>query len=244
MTRHWALLWKKEMGEVAHTSSACLVCGVLMALQGLAAWLQTTRLASGEASGTFWGAPEPLFWLTMLLGAPLLTMHLFAEERRTGELEMRLASPATEGEVVAAKYAAALGLWAVAWLPVLAYPWLLRTLGAGWPPGEEPGGAWVFYLGVQTVGASFLAVGLVASLLTRRAAVSAMLAMGVLGGVLSVGLRAAPSGDGLAALVSPVAHMRDFAAGVVDSRALFWHIGTAWALLFWAARHLEARRGH
>lgn len=246
MNRAFFILLRKELAAYVHTSAAATIAAVFLALSGLTAWFQTLQLAQGELSPVFWGRPEPLFWLTLLATAPLLTMHLFAEERRTGELEMRLAAPVTEAQVVLSKFAAALVFWAFAWVPVLFYPALLRLGGAGWPAGAAPAGVAVFYLGAMLVGATFLSLGLLASLLTRRPVVAAMLAVALLGAAVAAGLWPLPSSlrlpPLLVALVSPVAHMRDFSSGVVDTRAVCFHLSTTALLLFLAVKLLEARR--
>lgn len=244
--RTFAILFRKELAAYLHTSAAATVAAVFLALSGLTVWVQTLQLSQGILPPSFWARPEPLFWLAMLATAPLLTMHLFAEERRTGELEMRLAAPVTEAQVVLAKFAAALALWAVAWIPVLFYPLLLRLADAGWAPAEVPSGAAVFYAGGILVGASFLAVGLFASLMTRRPVVAAMLAVAALGTAVAAGLWPLPAAlrppPDLESLLSPVAHMRDFASGVVDTRAVVWHLSSTALVLFLATKLLEARR--
>lgn len=242
--RLFFILLRKELAACLHTSAAALVAAVVVTLSGFAAWLQVLRLAQGRAAGVFWAQPESLFWLVLLLSAPLLTMHLFAEERRTGELELRLAAPVTEAQIVLSKYAAACLFWVLVWLPLLLYPLVFRW--AGFPPDEQPRGAPVFYLGVQLLGASFLAWGLLVSLLTRRPVVAAMMAVAPLAAVVALGLYPAP--DALAfpaawrATLSPVQHLRDFAAGVVDSRAVVWHLSSTALFLFLSIRLLEARR--
>lgn len=239
--RTFFILWKKELGAYVHTTAAAVSAAVFLALSGLAAWLHAVHLSQGALSTVFWGRPEPLFWLAMLATAPLLTMHLFAEERRTGELELRLAAPVTEAQVVLSKFAAAFAVWALAWVPVLFYPAVFRLCGAGSPPG-----AGVFYLGAMLVGSSFLSVGLFASLLTRRPVVAAMIAVAALGAALVPGFDILPAAFRLppawAAAVSPVVHLRAFAEGVVDTRAVVWHVSGTALILFLSTRLLEARR--
>ena len=57
----------------------------------------------------------------IVLVPPLLTMRLFAEERRTGTLEMLLTAPVGEVEVVLAKFGAGLAFYAALWVPSLLY---------------------------------------------------------------------------------------------------------------------------
>ncbi|MBR6022013.1 MAG: ABC transporter permease [Kiritimatiellae bacterium] len=244
MKRLYLILLRKELASAVHTSAAALVAAVVLSLSGFVAWLQVLRLSDGRAADGFWARPEPLFWLVLLLSAPLLTMHFFSEERRTGELELRLAAPVSEACIVLSKYSAALLFWLLAWLPVLFYPLFFRL--AGFPPGAAPRGAPVFYLGIQLLGASFLAYGLFVSLLTRRPLVAAMLAVAPLAALVALGMHPAPDAlafpPALRATLSPVVHLRDFSTGVVDSRPVVAHLATAGLFLFLSTRLLEARR--
>jgi len=240
--RIFFVLWKKELGAYVHTTAAAVAAAVFLTLSGLAAWVHAVHLSQGGLSTVFWGRPEPLFWLAMLVTAPLLTMHLFAEERRTGELEMRLAAPVTEAQVVLSKFAAAFAVWALLWVPVLFYPAVFRLCGAG----DGPPGVAAFWLGALPVGSSFLAVGLFASLLTRRPVVAAMIAVAVLGATLAPGFGTLPAAFRLppawTAAISPMEHVRAFAAGVIDTRAIVWHVSGTVLVLFLSIRLLEARR--
>src|SRR5512145_3483156 len=59
---------------------------------------------------------RPLFSnisVILLLMMPLVTMRLFAEERRSGTIELLLTYPVRDGAVLAAKYLAALALYAI-----------------------------------------------------------------------------------------------------------------------------------
>jgi len=172
-------------------------------------------------------------------------MRLFAEERRLNTLEGLLAAPVTETEVVLAKFAAAQAGFLLLWIPTLLYPLCLRACGIDVPP-LDPGAAAAGYFGTALVGASFLALGLLCSLLTRHQMVAAMGCLALLGLLLAVGWLPLPAHADwirrLAPLISAPLQLQDFAAGIVDTRAVVWHVCVCALLLFSSIRILEARR--
>ena len=103
------------------------------------------------------------FWCAVcfLLLIPAVTMRLFAEERRSGSLELLVTLPVSEAEVVAGKFLAAMTLVAVALLLTLSYPVTLSTMGT-LDLGPVVGG----YLGLLLLGGAFTAIGTAASAFT------------------------------------------------------------------------------
>ena len=232
---------------------------LLAVAQGLLAWIflllvQDFQVLQGRLAGLD-NAPgvtdlvaAPLFraaaWCLLLI-TPLLTMRLFAEEHRAGTLETLLAAPVTETQVVLAKFAAAYAAFLLLWLPTLAYAAILRQCGANLPPLDW-GPVAAAYLGTALIGAFFVALGLLGSLLTRHQAVAAVASLAATGLALSGGrlpfyAHTAPFRD-FAAAISATRHAADFAAGIVDTRTVVWYVGGTALLLFTAIRILEARR--
>ena len=240
-------LWLREMGSYFRTSIAYVVGVFFLLITGFSFWMLSTRLAQGTADGdmasTFFGSLW--FWLGMLIVAPLLTMRLFAEERRQGTLETLMSAPVTETQVVLAKFAGAYATFLLLWLPTLSYAALLKYCGAQMPPLDW-GPVAAGYLGTALVGSFFLAVGLLCSLLTRHQVVAAMACLAVLGLLLSGGLLAFQSHieivQQVSAFFSAPRHMVDFAAGILDTRAIVWYLSATVLLLFVSTRILEAHR--
>src|SRR6266568_2372833 len=75
---------------------------------------------------------RPLFSnisVILLLLIPLVTMRLFAEERRSGTIELLLTYPVRDGAVLAAKYLAALALYGLMLVLTLLYPGIVIAVG-------------------------------------------------------------------------------------------------------------------
>ena len=240
-------LWRRELAAYFRTSIGYVAGAFFLAIAGLGLWRQAAQLAQAAAEGdlvqNLFGTP--VYWLALLVATPLLTMRLFAEEHRAGTLETLLAAPVTETQVVLAKFAAAYAAFLLLWLPTLAYAAILRYCGANLPDLDW-GPVAAAYLGTALIGALFLALGLLCSLLTRHQAVAAVASLAATGLALSGGrlpfyTHTAPFRD-FAAAISATRHVADFAAGIVDTRTVVWYVGGTALLLFVAIRILEARR--
>ncbi len=186
---------------------------------------------------------RPLFSnvsVILLLLMPLVTMRLFAEERRSGTIELLLTYPVRDGAVLAGKYLAALVLYAIMLGFTLAYPGLVIYFAR-----VEWGPLLTGYVGLLLMGATFLAVGLFASSLTENQIVAAITTFGVLLIFWVIGWSAdyvgGPWGRVLADL-SLLEHFDGFAKGVLDTRDVVYYLNFTVLALFLTLRSLEARR--
>ncbi len=189
------------------------------------------------------GVMRPLFSnvsVILLLLMPLVTMRLFAEERRSGTIELLLTYPVRDGAVLVGKYLAALALYGIMLALTLAYPALVVAFaGLEWDPLVTG------YLGLALMGAAFLAVGIFASSLTENQIVAAVVTFGILLIFWVVGwsadYAAGPWGRVLTHL-SLVEHFDSFAKGVLDTKDIVYYLDFTILALFLTFRSLEARR--
>lgn len=111
-------------------------------------------------------------WLAPLCVVPLLTMRLLSEEKRTGTYEVLMSVPVSEFSVVLSKFVAGLTVYMLMWLPWGAY--LIGLAGELDKPFEyRP--ILTFGIALLFTGASFIAMGLFFSSLTRNQIVAAVL---------------------------------------------------------------------
>jgi gliding motility-associated transport system permease protein len=186
---------------------------------------------------------RPLFdnmRVILLLLMPLVTMRLFAEERRSGTIELLLTYPVRDGAVLVGKYLAAMTLYAAMIGGMLAYPAMLAYFArVEWAP------LLTGYIGLVLMGAMFAAVGLFASSLTENQIVAAIVTFGILLSFWIIGWLAAfvsgPMGAVLTHL-SILEHNDTFAKGVLDTKDVIYYVDFTVLALFLALRSLEARR--
>ena len=102
------------------------------------------------------------------------------------------------------------------------------------------------YLGVLSVGALFLSVGVFATSLTRSQLVAAAIAFALLIPLFTIGFLEGLVNDDatkqLFGYLSLPQHMEDFGRGIVETRYLVYHLTTAAFFLFLASRALAARK--
>jgi ABC-2 type transport system permease protein len=245
----WTLL-KKEMRAFFVSPVAYIVLALVMVMGGVSfkAALSVLENAPSEGSIVTWTFHAQWFWLSYFFIFPLLTMRLFAEEKKLGTLETLFTAPVRAWQVVASKYVAALALYAVIWLPSLGNFALLHWITGGKveiPPGALQGS----YLILLAMGVFNLAMGCFASALTANQIVAAVISftlsilhflLGVF--VLVVGRRVPEPFVEVVHYVASVEHIRGFTQGLIDSRPLVYYASLA--LLFLSLTHqvVEFRR--
>lgn len=224
---------------------------LFLALQGTIFWYAVLACSRSPMPWTPVEAVFAWFPLPLLCILPLLTMRPLAEERRAGTLGALLSTQAGPGAVVLAKFAAVWLTWTLFWASFAALPLIARhALGASADPRlADPvglGGGLAF---VAVSGLLHVALGLLCGSRTRSPALAALLAfVSLLALTVSGGLVAALPTDGwreLAWLRVPaehlrnLAHLEDFAAGVVDTAPLALYAGGAVLCLGLAALNVE-----
>ncbi len=248
MRTFW-ILWRRELAGYFLAPTSYLIAVYLLLVMGFNFATLSVRLAAGPTTlldaHRLFGAYFFFSLALLVVVAPILAMRLLAEERRSGTYETLMTAPVREVEVVLAKYAGALVFLIALWAPTALYGPLLAALNPGGPP-LDPGAAAAGGLGLLLPGALFLAIGLLASALTRSAMVAANLAFAANALIFAAGfapyLSRQETVQRLGAYASVVQHALDFSRGVVDTRPVaFYLINTAW-LLFATVKVLEARR--
>ena len=168
-------LYRKEIKSYLSSLIGYVFIGVFLIIAGLFIWvfpIINNVLFSGMASlqGLF-NTSKFLF----LFLVPAITMRTFAEEKRSGTLELLLTQPLTDTQIIAAKFLASLTLLVIALIPTLLYVISVYNLGS--PPGNiDLGGTWGSYLGLIFLGATFVSIGIFASSTTSNQIVAFVLA--------------------------------------------------------------------
>ena len=178
-----------------------------------------------------------VLWLFLV---PLLTMRLFAEEKRSGTAELLFTFPLTDWAVILGKFAAALAVCALFLAATLIYSLaLLAIIKVDW--GAVAAG----YLGLVLLTSAFLSLGIFSSTLTENQIIAAVIAFGLLllfwliGWYEEIG---AASLQGIFHYLSMLGHFETFARGVLDTRDVLFYLMFSFFFLFLTKRQLESRR--
>jgi ABC-2 type transport system permease protein len=170
----------------------------------------------------------------------MLTMRLFAEEKKSGTIELLLTYPERDGEVLLGKYLAALALFAVLLALTLVYPGLVSAFTR-----VEWGPVLTGYLGLLLTGATFLAVGVLVSSLTENQIVAGFGAFGILLAFWIVGWGAEWASGNLRAVLQYVSipeHIDGFSRGVIDTKDVVYYLSAIGLALFLTLRSLDSKR--
>lgn len=181
-------VWRRELHGMLRAPILYVVGGVFLAVQGIAfaglvrALSDPQRAAplgellEGQLAGTL------LTWVLSIVVLTLLGMRAIADDKRSGAWELLLTAQVGEGAAVAGKWLAAVTVYALLWVPTLAYLGVVaayRADGGGWDLGAIASG----YAGAIAIGAALLAWAIAAS-----AAMSGTLGAGALGFALLIGI--------------------------------------------------------
>jgi ABC-2 type transport system permease protein len=171
---------------------------------------------------------------------PMITMRLFAEEKRTGTIELLVTSPLTDLEIILGKWIAAMVLYtAMLGLSALSIVILFAYGKPDWRP------ILVGYLGLLLQGGCLLAIGTFISTCTRNQIVAGVasfaicLLLWVLDWVSSFGSTVT---DQVLAYLSVLGHFDSFSKGVLDTKDIVYYLSVIFVGLFLTARSMESLR--
>lgn len=186
---------------------------------------------------------EPFFefqtfiWMIVI---PMLTMRLYAEEKRGGTYELLMTSPITSGQILMGKFLACYALYLLIELMAFGYIGVLATHAQlDWGPIFS--GA----LAVVLLGATFISVGILASSLTENQIIAAVLSFFLLILLWIIDWAARFSDDlffVILKFLSLLEHTRDMIRGVVDTHDVVFFLSAVAFFLFLTHTVLESRR--
>lgn len=247
----------KELRAYFHSPIAYLVMTVYAALCGfffysfMAAYVvQSFRMTAMGGMG----APpmsvnemiiRPLFdgvlTVVLLLLIPLITMRLYAEEKKTGTMELLLTSPLTDLEIIWGKFLGALGLYLVLLALTFLYVAVLFVYGN---PNPKP--LLAHALGMVLFGGALLALGMWISTFTRNQIIAAVVAFAAFLLLYVLDWSTAYSSSTVSrvlAYMSLTTHFDNFARGVIDLSDVVYYLSVIALGIFLTARSVDALKG-
>jgi ABC-2 type transport system permease protein len=173
---------------------------------------------------------------------PMLTMRLFAEEKRQGTIELLATAPVTNLQIVLGKFAAAAALYLImilAGLVNVAVIWFYASSPPEWAPILT--GTLALFL----VGASFIALGLFLSTLTKNQIIAGILGFGL---ALVFWMFAwfdqptASTWEKVIAYLGVTTHMEDMVKGVIDLKDVVFYLSVIAFGIFATHQSIESQR--
>ncbi len=239
-------LLQKEIRQFFSGPTAYLVLTVFYVSNALMLFVLPTGFNILDAG---YATLEPYFswapWVFLFL-IPALCMRSFAEEKKTGTMEVLLTRPLSSGRIVFAKYISCIIILVICLLPTFVYLYTVSSLAR--PAGNiDLGAFWGASLGLLLLGAAFAAVSLFMSSLTDNQVVAFVLGAGACA-VLYVGFDlfgAATAQGGRALAVGGLGihgHYISLSRGVIDVRDLLYYAGVVTLFLSLCVWRVGVRR--
>ncbi len=171
---------------------------------------------------------------------PMITMRLFAEEKRTGTIELLLTSPIRDLEIIMGKFIGAVALYTS--MLVISGLSLLMLFAYGKPDWKP---ILVGYLGLLLQGAALLAIGTFISNCTKNQIVAGVagfavcLMLWILSWVSEFGTSIP---ERVMSYIAVTSHFDSFSKGVLDSKDILYYLSVIFIGLFLTARSMESLR--
>ncbi len=165
-------------------------------------------------------------WVFLFL-IPAITMRMFADEHKSGTMELLLTKPLADWQIIGAKFLAGFTLVALSILPTFIYYYTVHTLGAQ-VGNIDHGGTIGSYVGLLFLGGAYVSIGLFASSLTTNQIVSFILAVFfsffMYSGFDSISSFAESGNDYILEYLGIASHYVGMSRGVIDSRDLLYFV--------------------
>jgi len=239
-------LFRKEVFSFLNSLIGYLAIIVFLIINGLFLWvfpLGFNIIDYGYASLDNLFTLSPFVFLFLI---PAITMRSFADEKRSGTIEMLLTKPLTDFQIIMAKYLAGVTLVLFSLLPTLIYAISVYLLGL--PKGNmDMGGLWGSYIGLLFLASAFVAIGLFVSSITDNQIIAFILAL-VLSGFAYTGFEfiAQLSLFGKADLfimsLGIQAHYASMSRGVIDTRDVLYFVSLIAIFILLTKIALESRK--
>jgi len=247
----------KELRAYFHSPIAYLVMTVYAAVCGFVFYsstafyvIQTFRM---QAMGGMGAPPMNLnemiirpilagvLAVVLLFLIPFITMRLYAEEKRSGTIELLLTSPLTDLEIILGKFLGALVLYAVLEAVTFAYFGVLFIYGN---PNAKP--LLANALGLLLYGAALLALGMWFSTFTRNQIIAGAVGLAVFLLLYLLDWITAYSSSAVGRVASYLAlttHFESFSKGVIELSDVVYYLSVVVLGIFLTSRSVEALKG-
>lgn len=244
----------KEIRSYFVSPIAYVVIGLFAVLYGLfyvASLLVMVRVSM--QMGMFGGGPQSInineFMIRPLLGntavvllfmLPMITMRSYAEEKRTGTIELLLTRPITDFQIAMGKFLGAMALFGLMLAVTLIHVGILFWYGE-----PELGPILSGYLGLALMGGAFISVGLLISSMTKNQIVAGVMTFVVLlvfWVINWISDSSGPTTQAVLSYLSILEHFDDFSKGVVDTKHLTYYLSFMGFGLFLTVKSVDSER--
>lgn len=239
-------LFLKEIRSFLSSLLGYIVIVVFLTVIGLFLWVFPTAFnvfdfGYANVDGLFVIAPFVFLFLV-----PAVTMRSFADEQKSGTIELLLTRPISDMQIILAKFFAACLLVILSLLPTLLY--YLSVYQLGFPQGNIDSGAFFgSFLGLLLLGSTFVSIGIFTSSITENQVISFILAV-LFSAFFYLGFEFIYSLEWFGNLdlfinsLGISAHYSSISRGVIDTRDLIYFLSLMTFFLFLTKFSLARRK--
>jgi len=228
-------IFRKELRSYFSSPVAYIVLAVFLIITG---WFFTSNLFLGGVV-TMRNVFDIIPFI-FLFFIPAITMRSFAEEKKTGTIELLLTKPITDLDIVIGKFLAALALTAVALLFTWIYVISLSFIGK-----LDFGAVTGAYIGLLLMAGVYISIGIFASSLTHNQVVAFIISFLIVFALFMLNKVLIFLPSGLASIFEYLSidyHFGNIARGVLDSRNLIYYFSGILIFILLTKTSLESRR--
>ena len=230
----------KELYTYFVSPIAYFVCFVFSTLSGFL--FSVILILTSERSGLSSIVMQTLFSqmaFILLFFTPVLTMKLFAEERKSGTIELLLTSPISDSHIVIGKYFASMVLLFIMLTLTLLYPILILFFGI-----LDIGLILSGYLGLILISSCFISLGLLMSSMSRNQIVAALSSFGFILILWIVGILSNREGT-IAKILNYLSfhvHYTEFSRGIIVLKDVVFYLSFTGVCLFATVKSIESSK--
>lgn len=242
-------IFKKELRSYFLNAIGYVYLGVFLSVSALLCCYTTLGSETYDTANYF-----SFISLIFIILIPLLTMRLFAEEKKLRTEQLLLTSPVSIAGMVFGKFLAAFTLFTIGillslinFIPLCIYA-QADGVNDAYASGVGPIASMIFSntLGLILVGAAFIAVGMFISSLTENQLAAAIITVAIIATMLLLNIvNGYIENYVIRFIISWVCFMSRFApfqSGIFDPSALLYFVSVAGVFLFLTARVYDKRR--
>ena len=248
MRKFWTLLTREVRGYF-YSPIAYIVMVFVLIMNGVNFWLLIQAMNQRQMPYTlqelfFNWVP---FWIPFLLTFPLITMRLFAEEFKLGTIEPLTTAPVRDWQVVLSKFFGAVVFYVILWIPTLLYFWIFQRI-TNQSAAHSAGAYFGSYLMLLLLGAFYLSIGCLTSVLTRNQIIAAVISFCAITVLFFLGLVQVMLNDvssearDLLSYFSAIEHMGTFSRGIIDTRPIVLYVSMTTVVLMLTHQAFQSRK--
>jgi len=238
MKKIWTIS-KRELQSFFDSLMAYVMIILFLGFSGFFTWLFGSDVFFVQQASlqSFFGIA---YW-TLFFFIPALTMRQFAEENRSGTIELLLTKPISDWQLVLGKFFSTLILIIIALVLTIPYYISVANLGP-----IDHGAVWSGYLGLIFMSAAYISIGIFTSSISNNQIVGYLLALfiGIFFQII-FGILSGSVGGFLGKLLdylSVSTHFESISRGVIDSKDIIFFLSIIFLGLVLTEVNIRKRR--